>query len=66
MVRSQFVLLEHLGVSHVHATVGASLGGMLSLQAAVMFPESVGRLAAKALSSLIATPSLPNSLPSLG
>lgn len=43
MVHSQFLLLEHLGIKSVHATVGASLGGMLSLQAAALFPDSVGR-----------------------
>ena len=43
MVRAQFLLLDHLGVSRLHASVGASLGGMQSLMSAALFPDRVGR-----------------------
>ena len=43
MVRSQFLVLDHLGIQRVHAVVGSSLGGMMSLSAAALFPERVGR-----------------------
>eukprot|EP00928_Gymnodinium_smaydae_P062469 TRINITY_DN46321_c0_g1_i1.p1 TRINITY_DN46321_c0_g1~~TRINITY_DN46321_c0_g1_i1.p1 ORF type:complete len:553 (-),score=135.11 TRINITY_DN46321_c0_g1_i1:144-1802(-) len=43
MVRAQFLLLDHLGIQRVHAAVGASLGGMLSVASAAMFPERVGK-----------------------
>eukprot|EP00043_Microstomoeca_roanoka_P006598 m.64154 g.64154 ORF g.64154 m.64154 type:complete len:468 (-) comp13480_c0_seq1:107-1510(-) len=42
MVRAQFLLLDHLGINKLHASVGSSLGGMQSLAAAVMYPERVG------------------------
>ncbi|PWA00180.1 hypothetical protein BB558_003762 [Smittium angustum] len=44
MVRAQFLLLDNLGISKLHASVGASIGGMQSLAAAVIFPERVGKL----------------------
>jgi len=44
MVRAQFLLLDHLGIFALHASVGASLGGMQSLMAASLAPERVGRL----------------------
>ncbi|KAK4103348.1 homoserine O-acetyltransferase-like protein [Parathielavia hyrcaniae] len=44
MVRAQFRLLDHLGVSRLHASVGSSMGGMQSLAAGVAFPSRVGRL----------------------
>ena len=43
MVNAQFLLLDNLGISKVHATVGASLGGMQSLMSAALYPERVGR-----------------------
>ena len=43
MVRTQMLLLDHLGVADVHAAVGASLGGMQSLMAAALYPERVRR-----------------------
>ena len=43
MVRAQFLLLDHLGVSRLHASVGASLGGIQSLMSAALFPDRVGR-----------------------
>lgn len=44
MIHSQFLLLDHLEINKLHATVGASLGGMLSLSAASVYPERVGRV----------------------
>jgi homoserine O-acetyltransferase len=45
MVRAQFRLLDGLGISKLYASVGASMGGMQSLAAGVLFPERVGRIA---------------------
>ncbi|EGD80868.1 homoserine O-acetyltransferase [Salpingoeca rosetta] len=42
MIRAQFLLLDHLGIDKLHASVGSSLGGMQSLAAAAMYPERVG------------------------
>ncbi|TPX11103.1 uncharacterized protein E0L32_007964 [Thyridium curvatum] len=44
MVRAQFRLLDHLGVSRLYASVGSSMGGMLSLASGLLFPERVGRI----------------------
>lgn len=44
MVRVQFLLLDHLGIDKLHASVGASLGGMCSILAAALSPERVGRV----------------------
>lgn len=43
MVRTQMMLLDHLGVARVHASVGSSLGGMQSILATALYPERVGR-----------------------
>lgn len=43
IVRSQVLVLEHLGVEKLKAAVGGSLGGMLALQLAVDFPELAER-----------------------
>lgn len=45
MISTQTLLLDHLGVAHLHASVGASLGGMQSIMAAALQPERVGRSA---------------------
>jgi homoserine O-acetyltransferase len=45
MVRAQFRLLDGLGIQRLYASVGASMGGMQSLAAGVLFPERVGRIA---------------------
>ncbi|TAQ86215.1 hypothetical protein B7494_g5465 [Chlorociboria aeruginascens] len=45
MVRAQFRLLDDLGIKKLYASVGASMGGMQSLAAGVLFPERVGRIA---------------------
>lgn len=44
MVRAQLLLLDALGIERLHASVGASLGGMQSLMIAAFAPERVGRL----------------------
>lgn len=41
IVASQVRLLDHLGIQQLHATMGASLGGMLSLSLATRYPERV-------------------------
>jgi homoserine O-acetyltransferase len=41
VVRSQALLLDHLGIEKLHAVVGASIGGLLTLNFATMFPERV-------------------------
>jgi homoserine O-acetyltransferase len=43
IVRSQFLLLDSLGIDKLYASVGSSLGGMQSLAASVMFPDRVNR-----------------------
>ena len=44
MVRAQMLLLDHLGIERLHASIGASLGGMQSLDVAACAPERVGRI----------------------
>lgn len=39
IVRSQAVLLDHLGVEHLHTVLGGSIGGMQAMQWAVDYPE---------------------------
>ncbi|KAG9287715.1 hypothetical protein G9A89_004118 [Geosiphon pyriformis] len=44
MVRAQFLLLNHLGISQLYASIGSSMGGMQSLAAAYLFPNRIKRL----------------------
>lgn len=44
MVGAQFRLLDHLGIEKLHASVGSSLGGMLSLMTSALHPDRVGRV----------------------
>jgi homoserine O-acetyltransferase len=44
MVRAQLLLLDHLGISRLHASIGASLGGMQSLELAARAPDRVSRI----------------------
>jgi homoserine O-acetyltransferase/O-succinyltransferase len=46
MVASQAALLDHLGFKHVHAVIGASMGGMQALQWGVSFPGRMAHLVA--------------------
>jgi homoserine O-acetyltransferase len=41
VVNSQLVLLDHLGISRLHATIGASVGGLLVLVLATAYPSRV-------------------------
>jgi homoserine O-acetyltransferase/O-succinyltransferase len=41
VVRSQAMLLDQLGSEKLHAVVGASIGGLLTLSFATLFPERV-------------------------
>lgn len=45
MVRAQFRLLDHLKIDKLYASVGSSMGGMLSLATGVLFPDRVGKIA---------------------
>ena len=48
MVRSQKLLLEHLGIAELHAVIGGSMGGMTATQFAIEFPGLVRRVLAMA------------------
>lgn len=54
-VRLQKLLLDHLGVNHIYAVIGASMGGQQALQWTVSYPEIVQR-AAVLVGSAKATP----------
>ena len=41
MVQAQNLLIEHLGISKLHAVIGGSTGGMQALAWAVLFPQKV-------------------------
>ena len=41
IVDSQIALLEHLGITSLHAVIGASLGGLCALNHAVRYPKKV-------------------------
>jgi len=58
MVETQRLLIDHLGISVLHAVIGGSMGGMQVLQWAVSYPDRVrlalpvattGRLSAQAI-----------------
>ena len=44
MVRAQFRLLDAFGVDQLYASVGASMGGMQSLAAGILFPDRVNKI----------------------
>jgi homoserine O-acetyltransferase len=46
MVQSQYLLLQHLGISHLVAVAGASMGGMQTLQWGVSHPAMMDSLVA--------------------
>ncbi len=48
MVRAQKLLLDHLGVTALHATLGGSMGGMQALLFAIEFPAYTRRVLAMA------------------
>jgi homoserine O-acetyltransferase len=41
MVRAQAMLLDHLGIDHLYAVIGGSMGGMLTLSWAATYPDRV-------------------------
>lgn len=52
MMGLQRELLSHLGVERLHAVVGSSMGGMLALEFAALFPDAVGRVIAISASGM--------------
>ena len=44
MVRAQLRLLDAMGITHLHASVGASMGGMQALAAGMLAPARVRRI----------------------
>lgn len=48
MVRAQKILLDHLGVSELHAVIGGSMGGMQAMLFSIEFPHFVRRVVAMA------------------
>jgi homoserine O-acetyltransferase len=41
VVRSQAALLDHLGIKTLHAVIGSSVGGLLAINFATLYPERV-------------------------
>ena len=41
MVRTQKVLIDHLGIKKLHGVIGGSMGGMLALQWIASYPDAV-------------------------
>ena len=41
MVRTQKVLIDHLGIKKLHGVIGGSMGGMLALQWVACYPDTV-------------------------
>jgi homoserine O-acetyltransferase len=41
VVRSQAALLDHLGIKKLHAVIGSSVGGLLAINFATLYPERV-------------------------
>lgn len=52
MMRLQHELLAQLSVERLHAVIGSSMGGMLALEFAALFPEAVDRLIAISASGM--------------
>jgi len=52
MMRLQREVLMHLGVDHLHAVIGSSMGGMLALEYGALFPDGVDRLIAISASGM--------------
>lgn len=44
MANAQLRLLDHLGIDRLHASVGASLGGMMSVMLGALVPDRVDRI----------------------
>ncbi len=41
MVRTQKVLIDHLGIKKLHGVIGGSMGGMLALQWVASYPDAI-------------------------
>lgn len=41
VVKSQLALLDHLGIQQLHAVIGASVGGLLAINFATLYPDRV-------------------------
>ncbi|RLA70346.1 MAG: homoserine O-acetyltransferase, partial [Epsilonproteobacteria bacterium] len=48
MVKAQRILFDRIGIHHVHAIVGGSMGGMQALQFAVHYPKFADKVIAMA------------------
>ncbi len=48
MVKTQFYLMEHLGIPFFHTIIGGSMGGMMALYWSVHYPEKVQNVIALA------------------
>jgi homoserine O-acetyltransferase/O-succinyltransferase len=58
MVRTQNLLLEQLGIHHLHAVIGGSLGGMQALEWSVAFPDKLDKCIAIATGGRLSTQGL--------
>ena len=53
MVESQKLVVEHLGIEHLHSIAGGSLGGMQVLMWAAMYPEAASSIIAMATGAAV-------------
>ena len=53
MVQSQKAVLDHLGITHLHAIAGGSLGGMQVLMWAAMYPDFADTIIAMATGAAV-------------
>jgi homoserine O-acetyltransferase len=53
MVESQRVVVEHLGIEHLHAVAGGSLGGMQVLMWCAMYPQMMDAVIAMATGAAV-------------
>lgn len=44
IVNAHYLLAEHLGVTHINAVIGSSIGGFQAMEMALIKPEMVGKL----------------------
>lgn len=58
MVRAQYEALEKLGIDHVKAVIGGSMGGMMTMEWAVMYPEYMEKCIPIATGATLSTMSM--------